>query len=53
MTTKEIIEKFKKQNKSVYVKVEDGLYYPIVDIKQEGNNIIIYCPNLNKSYKHW
>lgn len=53
MTSKEIVELLKKQDKTVYVKIDGGLYYPIAAIKQEGKNLIIFCPDPSKGNKYW
>ena len=46
MKAKELSEVLKNRDNPIYVKVENGLYYPITKIKQEGNNIILVCPDL-------
>ena len=51
MTTKELFTAIKSIDSPIYVKIEDGLYYPITEIRQENNAIILFCPNINKEAK--
>lgn len=33
-------------DKNVYVKIEDGLFYPILDVKTIDGNVIIVCKDI-------
>ena len=33
-------------DKSVYVKIEGGLFYPILDVKTFDDNVIIVCKDI-------
>lgn len=49
MKAHQIVTDLNKFNdKNVYVKIEGWLYYPIKQIKKEGDNIIILCKDITK-----
>ena len=49
MTKKELLRKLKLNNLSgeVIIKVEGGLYMPIIDVRREGNITVIVAENIH------